>query len=209
MVTRRILPSLLFFLTLPLVAEPSVDLSAAWTGVDISGNAVAPELENELDVGFDDGDGFSVSASIPLSARFSTELSVSVVDPEATFGFQQTSRSLGPIRMTPAHLTARFHPWDGGRVEPYIGAGVAWVGFEVEDQAANEAVGVFDLALSSDWTWTAQAGVRIGAGERLFANVDVRTMPIETEFTALDRLPAPLEMDPLFVSVGIGWRFGD
>ncbi|MBW3670925.1 MAG: outer membrane beta-barrel protein [Acidobacteria bacterium] len=194
-------------LTIPALAAP-LELSASYTRVEIDGNAMAPALRSDFDLGFDENAGFSAAVAAFLGQRFSSELAVSVIDPDAQFTAFDTPRSLGRIQIMPVQLSLRYHPWSGRRIEPYVGAGGAWVDFDLKDELINEADGVNDLALSSDWTWLAQAGARIAAGERLFAKFDVRYMPIESEFTAVDRLHAPIEFDPLFISIGLGWRLG-
>lgn len=122
---------------------------------------------------------------------------------------------LGKIADTmalPPTLTLQYHFIPDGKFRPYVGFGVNWTVFYSEDasSALTTAIGPTRVSLDDSFGWAAQAGADIDLSKRFFLNIDVKYIDIDT--TATLRTGAlvntvDVDIDPLVVGVGIGFRF--
>lgn len=122
---------------------------------------------------------------------------------------------LGKIADTmalPPTLTLQYHFMPNAKFRPYVGVGVNWTVFYSEDatSALNTAIGATKVSLDDSFGWAAQAGADIDLSERFFLNLDVKYIDIDT--TATLRTGAlvnqvDVDIDPLVVGVGLGFRF--
>lgn len=122
---------------------------------------------------------------------------------------------LGKIADTmalPPTLTLQYHFIPSGKFRPYVGFGVNWTVFYSEDasSALTTAIGPTSVSLDDSFGWAAQAGADIDLSKRFFLNIDVKYIDIDT--TATLRTGAlvntvDVDIDPLVVGVGIGFRF--
>lgn len=127
-----------------------------------------------------------------------------------------TTGSIGKLASTwvlPPTLTAQYHPIADGPVRPYVGAGVNYTLFYSEDasSALEGAVGPTSVHMSDSFGWALQAGVDIDLNERLFVNLDVKYIDIDTTArlttTAAGVQRVRVHLDPIVAGVGIGMRF--
>ncbi len=124
-----------------------------------------------------------------------------------------TTGSLGKLASTwvlPPTLTAQYHFAPEGKVRPYVGAGINYTLFYSEDasSALENAVGATRVSLSDSFGWAAQAGVDFELNERMFLNVDVKYIDIDTtarlNTTAAGTQRVRISLDPVVVGVGLG-----
>ena len=98
-------------------------------------------------------------------------------------------------------------------MRPYVGAGVNYTLFYSEDAsgALESAVGQTKVHMSDSFGWAAQAGVDIDLNDRLFLNIDVKYIDIDTtarlSTTAAGVQKVHVDLDPLVFGVGVGMRF--
>lgn len=113
----------------------------------------------------------------------------------------------------PPTLTLQYHFIPDGRVRPYVGAGVNWTIFYSEDSKASlegALGGPTDVSLDDSFGWAVQAGVDFDITDRVFMNLDVKYIDIDTTATlntggAINTVD--VEIDPLIFGVGFGMRF--
>lgn len=112
----------------------------------------------------------------------------------------------------PPTLTLQYHFVPEGKIHPYVGAGVNWTMFYNEKASSqlNTAIGATNVNLSNSWGYALQAGVDLDLNERMFINLDVKYVDMDTNArlttgALVNNLRATI--DPLIVGVGVGWRF--
>ncbi len=126
-----------------------------------------------------------------------------------------TTGTIGKLASTwvlPPTLTAQYHLNPTGRVRPYVGAGLNYTIFWNEKAADGlvAAVGATDVHMKDSFGWAAQAGVDIDIAPKVFLNLDVKYIDIDTRArlrtTAAGTQRVAIGLDPLVFGVGLGLR---
>ncbi len=124
--------------------------------------------------------------------------------------------ALGKIADTmalPPTLTFQYHFAPDAKVRPYVGGGVNWTIFYSEDSTASLDTalgGATNVSLDDSFGWAAQAGVDFDITERVFLNIDVKYIDIDTTATLTTGASVnsvEVDIDPIVVGVGVGMRF--
>lgn len=180
--------------------ERSGSVLPAFPGERVSvDTAVAPEI----DVTYMAGD------------RIGFEL-IAATTKHSASGRTGTTGTLGRLASTwvlPPTLTAQYHLAPDAAVRPYVGAGVNYTLFYNEDasKALEAAVGKTRVHMSDSLGWAVQAGVDIDLTDRLFLNLDVKYIDIDTtarlSTTAAGVQSVRVHLDPIVAGVGVGMRF--
>lgn len=161
-------------------------------------NAVAPEVDVTKMVS--DHLGFELIAA-------TTKHSVS--------GVTGTTGGIGTLAsawVLPPTLTAQYHFAPGGKVRPYVGAGLNYTLFysEKPSTAFVAAAGQTNVHLKSSFGWAAQTGVDIDLSERMFLNLDVKYINMGSTArlttTNLGTQSVKVDLNPIVVGVGVGFR---
>lgn len=110
----------------------------------------------------------------------------------------------------PPILTLQYHMTGMGPFKPYVGAGVQWIHFFNSKTADNTlaATGVkFDDAFGP----AIQAGIDVEIGSGWYLNVDVKKSWLDTKVTWVNTVAGNVvakdRLDPLTISLGLGYRF--
>lgn len=122
---------------------------------------------------------------------------------------------LGEIADTmalPPTLTLQYHFLPDAKFRPYVGAGINWTIFYSEDATDSlvTAIGATDVSLDDSFGWAVQAGADIDITERVFLNIDVKYVDIDTTATLTTGAlvnTVDVDIDPIIVGVGLGMRF--
>ena len=112
---------------------------------------------------------------------------------------------LANVDYGPAALTLQYHPFRGKRVDPYVGAGFAYM------LVTNTQDGVFqNVEVENDLGAALQAGVNISVTDRYGVYFDVKKAFLTTQatgtFNGFDAV-ADVVMDPLVISAGASLSF--
>lgn len=117
---------------------------------------------------------------------------------------------LGEIADTwifPPALTAQYHFNPDGKFKPYMGVGLQYIAFFDEGVGQN-ALGASSVSIDDAVGFTLQAGIDIAMGNGWYLNADVKKTWLETEVKwAGTGVRADVDLDPLIVSAGFGYRF--
>lgn len=126
-----------------------------------------------------------------------------------------TTGSIGKLASTwvlPPTLTAQYHFLPDAKVRPYVGAGINYTLFynEKASNALESAVGATRVHMSDSVGWAGQAGVDIDLNDRLFLNLDVKYIDIDTKVRlttgAAGVQRVKVSLDPFVFGVGIGMK---
>ena len=180
--------------------EKSGSVLPAFPGEKVSiDNAVAPEID----------------VTWMASDHIGFEL-IAATTKHSASGRTGTTGSIGKLASTwvlPPTLTAQYHFLPDAPVRPYVGAGVNYTLFYSEDAsgALESTVGQTKVHMSDSFGWAAQAGVDIDLNDRLFLNIDVKYIDIDTtarlSTTAAGVQKVHVDLDPLVFGIGVGMRF--
>ena len=97
-------------------------------------------------------------------------------------------------------------------VRPYVGAGINYTIFwnEKASPALEAAVGRTRVHMKDSVGWAAQAGIDIDLSRKVFLNLDVKYIDIDTtarlDTAAAGTQRVRLNVDPLVFGVGLGLR---
>jgi outer membrane protein len=112
----------------------------------------------------------------------------------------------------PPTLTLQYHLAPDAHIRPYVGAGINYTIFynEKASAALNNAIGKTDVGLKDSVGYAFQAGLDFDLTRRVFANLDVKYIDIDTTARLTTGSLVNRErvhLDPLVVGIGLGMRF--
>ena len=155
-----------------------------------------------------------VDVTYMVTNHLGLELIASTTKHQAS-GVRGTTGNIGKLASTwvlPPTLTAQYHFAPTSHVRPYVGAGVNYTIFwnEKASPALETAVGSTAVHMDDSVGLAAQAGVDIDLTPRVFLNLDVKYIDIDTTAhlatTAAGEQRVKLSLDPLVFGVGLGLR---
>ncbi|WP_076070618.1 OmpW/AlkL family protein [Sphingomonas montana] len=126
-----------------------------------------------------------------------------------------TTGSIGKLASTwvlPPTLTAQYHFNPRGSVRPYVGAGLNYTIFwnEAASKGLERAAGSTGVRMRDSFGWAAQAGIDVDVTPRMFVNLDVKYIDIDTSArlrtTAIGTQTVRVGLDPLVFGIGLGLR---
>ncbi|MCW5655122.1 OmpW family outer membrane protein [Hydrogenophaga sp.] len=109
---------------------------------------------------------------------------------------------IGSLRHLPPTLTLQYHFDTAYGIKPYLGAGINYTRFS----SVNVLGGAADVKRNS-FGPALQVGVDIPLADKLYLNVDLKKVFIQTDVSAGGTQLGTFKVDPLLLSVGLGWRF--
>lgn len=109
---------------------------------------------------------------------------------------------VGTTKHLPPTVSAQYYPMDpSSAIQPYVGAGLNMTFFFDEEGAAKgDAAG----PLGDSFGLSVSGGLNYNIDENLMANLAVWYIDIDSE---LDTLEKDVEIDPIVVMVGAGYKF--
>ncbi|MDG2532599.1 OmpW family protein [Sphingomonas sp. HITSZ_GF] len=112
----------------------------------------------------------------------------------------------------PPTLTLQYHFAPKSHVRPYVGAGVNYTIFYSSDASSslNNALGATKVKLDDSFGYALQAGVDVDITRKIFVNLDVKFIDIDTTARlttggAVNKVNVSL--DPFVFGAGVGFRF--
>lgn len=127
---------------------------------------------------------------------------------------------LGEAWLLPPILTLQYHFNPGGKVKPYVGAGINYTIFFSEDGAdntlPNAGLTAVGLDLDDSFGWALQVGADIHLMDNIYLNFDVKKLYLDTEAkvttsqggAAANIVLADVDIDPWLIGVGVGIKLG-
>lgn len=204
------------FAAVPAAAQDrAVDVTGFITWVDISGDNTFEGSIDDFDVEFDSDTGYGLSVNVFWSDRISTEFAASSVSPDVSFspvGGGLPAFLVGDLEMIPITATLQYHFAPNSRIDPYVGAGAAYVLFDDLDAADDVDDVDFDaIEFESDAGFVVNAGVDFGLTENFAINLDAKYVPIsasaEAVFSTGPGQAFDVDVNPLIISAGARLKF--
>ena len=114
--------------------------------------------------------------------------------------------NLGTVKVLPPTFTLQYHFNSESRFLPYIGAGINYTFFY--DDNPGDAVGI---SYKDDFGFALNIGFDYVINENHYFNIDIKKYTLSTD-TVIDAgaagiATASVDLDPLAISIGYGWRF--
>ncbi|HSP32300.1 MAG TPA: OmpW family outer membrane protein [Halomonas sp.] len=111
--------------------------------------------------------------------------------------------NIASTKHLPPTLTLQYYPLGGtqSRVQPYVGAGINYTHFSDEDLAIG------DLDLNDSWGAAGQVGIDLLIDDNWALNAAAWYIDIDTDASVNGASAGTVEIDPLVVMAGLGYRF--
>ncbi len=170
--------------------------------IRMGGSLVNPKSDNHGIVEVDSDTMLTFNATYFLTPNWAIELL-------AALPFTHDIDLVGGGRVAetkhlPPTLSAQYHFMPGGKVRPYVGAGINYTLFFEEDTTG--ALAGSSLKLEDSVGPAAQIGIDIDLSDRWFLNAEVRWMDIDTK-AKLDGVSlGTVEIDPWLYGINLGFR---
>jgi outer membrane protein len=185
---------------------------AAWVDPNSSGTFNSATPNQPFDVNFNGKLGYGAGANIFFGGR--TSLAVDIVQVRPVTSLR--SRAVGggsftgsAIRMTPLTGVLQFHFAPQGFVDPYIGAGAAYVLFDNVNGAGN--LNLNSINFKDDVGLALNAGLGIRLSPHVGLTADGKYVPLKSSATAVYNTGANtstrVKINPVIFSGGLTLRF--
>lgn len=191
------------------LAQPALAQSAGKWTVGVGFHQVDPASDNgsvvdgtlDLDIGGNARPTFT--AEYLLTEHWGIEALASL-----PFQHDIDIKGLGKVGSTkqlPPTFSLQYHFNNGGRVSPFVGAGVNYTTFFSEDTSG--ALDGLDLELKDSWGLAAHAGLDFAVGEKGAIRVDARWIDIDSDVIVEGEEVGTAQIDPLAYGVTYVFKF--
>jgi outer membrane protein len=206
MKSLRITLLLALVAALPAFAQTPVDVNVFASWVDAQGDNV---FDDGVETEFESGDGFGVSVNWFWGKRVSTELSASALTLDAGLNVDGVPTfDLGSVDLTPIALTLQFHFARDSVIDPYVGAGAAWVLADDLESNDLDLLEIGAIEVDDEITYVLNAGLGVRLTRNFGLYLDGKYIPLEPATRAPgDEEDLDLEINPLIFSAGLRFRF--
>ncbi|MBV9495238.1 MAG: outer membrane beta-barrel protein [Acidobacteria bacterium] len=211
----------LFALLMLLAAVPAVaqnrhiDLSAnaVWVDTNSDGTFDAQNPNQPFNISFDGEVGYGASANFFFGNALSLEVAASSVRQGVDIPGRPRPAGGGDsnIRMMPLSAVLQWHFIPTGRIDPYIGAGAAYVLFDDIDDISEIDNSVQRINLKDDVGLAVNAGLGIMITPRFAITLDGKYVPLKSNARAVfvtgPDSETKVDINPVIVSAGLTFRF--
>jgi outer membrane protein W len=209
MKSAAIVAALLLFAGAPLMAQDrNVNFTVWYSQGDIEGENDFGG--NGFETDFEDASGYGLSANWHFNPYVSLQGSAFALRSDATLLFDGGApiADLGKLNLTAFMAGAQFHVLGKRRIDPYIGAGGAYMLSDDFHTADLDAAGVGRIELENTFAYYVNAGIGLQITEGLGIVLDARYIPYETNSrSAVTGVEQELDISPRIYSAGLRLRF--
>ena len=190
----------------PLYAQDrDTQITAFASQVEIQGDN---ELEGGFTTEFDDSIGMGLSVHRFVARMISVEAAIFNLRNDVNLMAGNAPIDLGDVSLTPVSLGAQLHLAGRSRIDPYIGAGGAYVIAGDLFSPDLEAAGLGRLELESKATWYVNAGIGIQVSQGFGIVLEGRQLQYETSSRSTTTgVEQELDLTPRLLSLGLRFRF--
>ena len=188
--------------------------AAVWVDPNSNGTFNAANPNQPFDISFDGKLGYGIAANIFFANAISLQLAGAEVKPEATIRFRPSgvSSTGSSLKMIPLTAVLQFHLLPNGRIDPYVGAGAAYVLFDKLDNSSDVGnLGVNRINFKDDVGLALNAGLDIGLTKNFGITLDGKYVPVKSSATAVfvtgPDTTTKVKINPVIFSAGLTLRF--
>ena len=120
---------------------------------------------------------------------------------------------LGRVMLLPPTLNLQYHFYPTKNLKPYIGAGLNYTIFYDQGQGKGRNAAVTNVAYDNNLGYSFQLGFDYKINDKLYWNVDVKKLYLNTDVEVGAALPsgqvyvpAEVDLNPWLISTGIGFK---
>ena len=195
---RSILSALLL-----LVCSAQVSAEAGDWVARVGASMVAPKSNNHSVVEVDSGTMLTFNVSYFVTNNWAVEVLAAL---PFEHGIDlETGGEVAEVDHLPPTVTAQYHFAPDAALRPYVGLGLNVTKFF--DEKTKGALDGSDLKLDTSVGLAAQVGVDFDLSERMFFNLEVRYIDIDTDAKLDGADLGKVKIDPWLYGVNVGWRF--
>lgn len=212
---KIIIPAVLATLLLvpSAAAQRSFDLGANVVWFDPTGGGTFEDLADPAELDIEADVGYGLSANIFFGDRISAEFAVARIESETNVTRRRAVAGSGPggtLTFQPVTAVLQFHFAPNGFIDPYVGAGAAYVLYDFSESQGVHNLDQIDL--DDDVGLAVNAGIGIRLGQRFGINLDAKYVPIESAATAVvvdtnQQRSGQVDVSPIIISAGLQLRF--
>jgi outer membrane protein len=186
---------------------------AVWVDPNSEGTFNSDTPNQPLNVDFEGDIGYGLSTNIFWGDHLSTEFGISRVEPEPRFRTRTVNfAGADGVEMMPITAVLQWHFAPNGFIDPYVGAGAAYVLFNDVDSIGDlDDAGINRIEFEDDAGLAVNAGVSFRFSPRLALNVDGKYVPVSSSATATyvtgPASETEIDINPVMFSAGLQFRF--
>lgn len=195
--------------------DRSVDVSAFASWVDPTGDGtVNRNAVDEVGVDFDHAMGYGAAVNVFWGNRVSTEFAIASYKPEATLRSSNPAipAFTGDLNMIPITAILQYHFMPDGRIDPYIGAGAAYVMFDNLNSPSDVGgLGFSSIDFKDDVGLALNAGLSIDITPNFAIVGDAKYVPVKSSakavYTTGPGEGTDIDINPFMISAGVQFQF--
>lgn len=173
-------------------------------------NSTAPN--QAFNVNFRGKLGYGAGVNIFIGQTLSLAVDASEVRPDARYGFPGATLNQGSLRMVPITGILQWHFLPKGFVDPYVGAGAAYVLFhDINNVSDVGHVGVSQINFKDDAGLALNGGLGISLSPRIGLTGDIKYVPLKSSATAVftsgPNQSQKIKINPVMASFGLTFHF--
>jgi outer membrane protein W len=205
--------ALALLLAIPALAQHRfIDITANAVWLDPSGGGSFDDLSDPAEIDFKGTLGYGASLNVFVGGRLSLEIAASAVSPDTTVRRRAVGGNPGDFQIIPITGVLQLHLAPNALIDPYIGAGVAYVLFDsLEGGSADTRIERIDF--KDDGGFVVNAGLGIRLGNRFGLVIDGKYVPVESSARLItadgsnESDETAIDISPIIVSAGLSLRF--
>jgi outer membrane protein len=200
-------------LAMPVAADAG-DWILRLRAINVDPNESSDEIgATGSEVAVDSATTLEVDVTYMFSNNFGVEVIAATTkhDLSATGG-DLNGASLGSVKVLPPTAVLQWHPFPGGLLDFYVGAGINYTYFYSYDLSDDLAgLGVTDINFSNSFGLAGDIGLSVNLGKSFHINGDIKYIQIQTDADikvgsdTLDKVKT--DINPWVFGLGVGFRF--
>jgi outer membrane protein W len=181
----------------------------AWVDPNSSGTFNSTSPNQPFDINFKGKMGYGAGVNAFLGSNVSLAIDAVEAKPEAELSGFATG-SGGSVRMIPLTGVLQFHFMPKGMLDPYVGAGAAYVLMDQVDKSGLPS-NINKINFKDDAGLALNAGLAIGLGSHLAITLDGKYVPLKSsatvEYATGATTSTKVKINPVIFSGGLTFRF--